>query len=201
MNVTERDKQIVKDLIDRGEPLPPKYKLALFADAPEVELIWQGKTSEVTSVVLPFQSIEQIDEPRAEDLTGKTLDLFTADARSGRQSGGWTNKLIWGDNKLVLASLKNGPLRREIEAAGGLKLIYIDPPFDVGADFSLNIEVGDETLTKEPSVIEEVAYRDTWGRGTDSYLSMIYERLQLMRDLLGNEGAIYVHCDWRVNSS
>jgi hypothetical protein len=101
MNLTERDKQIVKDHMDRGEPLPPKYKLALFADAPEVELIWQGKTSEVTSVVLPFQSIEQI-EPRSEDLTGKTLDLFAADARSGRQSGGWTNKLIWGDNKLAL---------------------------------------------------------------------------------------------------
>ena len=69
---------------------------------------------------------------------------------------------IWGDNKLVLASLKNGALRQEIEKAGGLKLVYIDPPFDVGADFSFDIEVGDgENLTKEPSVIEEVAYRDT----------------------------------------
>ena len=74
--------------------------------------------------------------------------LFAADAITRRQSHGWSNKLIWGDNKLVLSSLKNGPLRREIEAAGGLKLIYIDPPFDVGADFSVNIEVGEETLTK-----------------------------------------------------
>ena len=128
-------------MIERGEPLPPKYRLSLFADAPEVELIWQGKSSEVTTVVLPFQSIEQIDEPRAE--TGaQQLGLFAVDAGSGRQSGGWTNKLIWGDNKLVLSALKNGPLRREIEAAGGLKLIYIDPPFDVGADFSVNIEIG-----------------------------------------------------------
>ena len=102
MNLTERDKQIVKEHLDRSEPLPPKYKLMLLADAPEVELIWQGKSSEVTSVVLPFQSIEQIDEPRSEDLTGKTLDLFATDTRSGRQSGGWTNKLIWGDNELVL---------------------------------------------------------------------------------------------------
>jgi adenine-specific DNA-methyltransferase len=70
----------------------------------------------------------------------------------------------------VLASLKNGPLRREIEAAGGLKLIYIDPPFDVGADFSFVAEIGDEDLTKQPSVIEEIAYRDTWGRGHDSFL-------------------------------
>jgi len=199
MNLTDRDKQIIKEHIDRDEPLPPKYKVMLFADAPEVELIWQGKTNEIASVVLPFQSIEQIDEPRAETLSGKTLDLFAADAMSGRQSGGWTNKLIWGDNKLVLSSLKNGPMRREIEAAGGLKLVYIDPPFDVGADFSVNVDVGDEILTKEPSVLEELAYRDTWGRGADSYFTMIYERLRLMRDLLAQDGSIYVHCDWRVN--
>ena len=106
-------------------------------------------------------------------------DLFQIDRATGRQSGGWTNKLIWGDNKLVLASLKNGPLRREIENAGGLKLVYIDPPFDVGADFSFDIEIGDESLTKEPSVIEDIAYRDTWGRGTHSYISMLRERLSI----------------------
>ena len=97
-------------------------------------------------------------------------DLFPWDNRSGRQSGGWSNKLICGDNKLVLAALKNGPLRKEIEDAGGLKLVYIDPPFDVGADFSFRVEVGQAgTFTKEPSIIEEVAYRDTWGKGQDSY--------------------------------
>jgi hypothetical protein len=139
-----------------------------------VELVWQGKSSEVTSAVLPFQTIEQIDEPRHKAME-QVAGLFGADAR-GRQSSGWTNKLIWGNNNLVLSSLKNGPLRRQIEEAGGLKLIYIDPPFDVGADFSFTIEVGDgETLTKEPSLIEELAYRDTWGRGTDSYLAMLYE--------------------------
>ena len=90
---------------------------------------------------------------------------------------GWTNKLIWGDNKLILSSLKNGPLREEIEAQGGLKLIYIDPPFDVGADFSMDIEIGDETFTKKPRILEEIAYRDTWGKGTDSFIAMIYERL------------------------
>lgn len=198
MNLTEQEKEKIKAMIDRGEPLPPKYKLLLFADAPEVELIWEGKTNEVTNVVLPFQSIEQIDEPRME--TKENLGLFTVNSQ-GRQSGGWTNKLIWGDNKLVLSSLKNGPMRREIEAAGGLKLIYIDPPFDVGADFSVDIEVGEEErLTKEPSVLEELAYRDTWGKGTDSYLSMMYERLRIMHDLLADEGSIFVHCDWRVNS-
>lgn len=174
----------------------------LFEDAAEVELVWQGKTSEVTTAVLPFQSIEHIDEPRkGEKGMEYAGQLFAADGR-GRQSGGWTNKLIWGDNKLILSSLKNGPLRRQIEEAGGLKLIYIDPPFDVGADFSVNIEVGDgETLTKEPSVIEELAYRDTWGRGTDSYLAMFYERARLMRDLLADKGSIYVHLGWQVAAS
>ena len=68
----------------------------------------------------------------------------------GRQIAGWTNKLIWGDNKLILASLKSGSLRKEIDEAGGLKLIYIDPPFDVGADFSMKVEIGDEELVKKP---------------------------------------------------
>lgn len=199
MNLSDQEKEHLKSLIDAGKPLPPKYKLFLFEDPPEAELIWQGKTSEVTSVVLPFQSIEQIDEPRTES-KGEQLGMFAFDPRSGRQSGGWSNKLIWGDNKLVLSSLKNGPMRREIEAAGGLKLIYIDPPFDVGADFSINIEIGDETLTKEPSVIEELAYRDTWGRGTDSYLAMIHERMKIMRDLLAEDGTIYIHCDYHISS-
>jgi hypothetical protein len=199
MHLTDRDKQIIKDCIDRDEPLPAKYKLMLFADSPEVELIWQGKSSEVTSVVLPFQSIEQIDEPRQEvkKQIGGDLGLFAADVR-GRQSSGWTNKLIWGDNKLVLSSLKNGPLHRQIEDAGAVKLIYIDPPFDVGADFSFDVDIGDDTLTKEPSMIEELAYRDTWGKSGERYIQYMYERLKLMRDLLAEDGSIYVHCDWRV---
>ena len=99
-----------------------------------------------------------------------------------------------------MASLKGGAIREEIEKQGGLKLIYIDPPFDVGADFSMNIEIGEEELTKKPSVLEELAYRDTWGQGADSFIAMIYERLSLMRDLLADDGSIYVHCDYRVNS-
>lgn len=204
MHLTDREKELIKGHIDRGEPLPAKYKLALFADAPEVELIWQGKTSEVTSVVLPFQSIEQIDEPRREAPKEKQGGLFGVDPATGRQAagaaGGWSNKLIWGDNKLVLSSLKNGPMRRAIEEAGGLKLVYIDPPFDVGADFSVDIEIGEDVLTKEPSVLEEVAYRDTWGRGTDSYSQMIWERLQVVTSLLAHNGVVVVHCDLRVTS-
>lgn len=200
MNLTDREKEQLKAMIDAGQPLPPRFKAVLFDQPHEAELIWPGKTHEVTNVVLPFQSIEQIDEPRAGTQAG-TTDLFAFDQGTGRQTSGWTNKLIWGDNKLVLASLKNGPLRREIEAAGGLKLVYIDPPFDVGADFAFDVEIGDEQFRKSPSIIEEIAYRDTWGQGRSSYISMIYERLRIISDLLTSDGTIYVHLGWQVTHS
>ena len=198
--LTEQEQQEIIRYLESDKPLPDRYRFLLFEDKREVELVWNGKTSEVCNVVLPFQVIEQVDEPRAEkpEDTALQLDMFSIDTR-GRQLKGWTNKLIWGDNKLILSSLKNGPLREEIEKQGGLKLIYIDPPFDVGADFSMNIEIGDDTFTKKPGILEEIAYRDTWGKGADSFITMIYERLILMRDLLAEDGSVYVHCDWRVN--
>ena len=197
--LTEQEQQDIIRFIEADKPLPEKYRFLLFEDKREVELVWNSKTNEVCNIVLPFQSIELVDEPRAEKPadTSPWLELF--DER-GRQLKGWTNKLIWGDNKLILSSLKNGPLREEIQAQGGLKLIYIDPPFDVGADFSMDIEIGSDTLTKKPNILEEIAYRDTWGKGADSFIAMIYERLSLMRDLLADDGSVYVHCDWRVNS-
>jgi DNA modification methylase len=199
MKLTDNEIREVNKLIEAGKPLPDKYRFLLFDDKREVELIWNGKTNEVTNIVLPFQVIEQVDEPRLtkadqDDLAGSLFDF------RGRQKSGWSNKLIWGDNKLILSSLKNGPIREEIERAGGIKLIYIDPPFDVGADFSMDIEIGDDTFTKKPNVLEELAYRDTWGKGADSFIAMIYERLVLMRDLLAEDGSIYVHCDYRLNS-
>ena len=197
MPLSDNEKRDVIKYLESGKPLPEKYRFLLFDDDREVELVWNGKTNEVTNTVLPFQTIEHIDEPRSEDKKTSQHSLFDT---SGRQIKGWTNKLIWGDNKLILSSLKNGPMRKEIEAQGGLKLIYIDPPFDVGADFSMNIEIGDESFTKQPSVIEEVAYRDTWGKGADSFIAMLYERLKLMHDLLAEDGSIYVHCDWRVSA-
>lgn len=197
--LTDQEKQEIIRYIEADKPLPDKYRFLLFEDKREVELVWNGKTNEVCNIVLPFQVIEQVDEPRAEKPEDTEAQFSLFDER-GRQLKGWTNKLIWGDNKLVLSSLKNGPLREEIEAQGGLKLIYIDPPFDVGADFSMDIEIGGDTFTKKPNILEEIAYRDTWGKGADSFISMIYERLILMRDLLAEDGSIYVHCDWRVNS-
>src|SRR3989338_4716167 len=195
MKLSDHEIRDINKYLEEGKPLPDKYRFSIFEDKREVELVWNGKTNEVTNITLPFQVIEQVDEPRAENDVKMQMGLFDFDQR-GRQIKGWTNKLIWGDNKLILSSLKNGPLREEIEKMGGIKLIYIDPPFDVGADFSMDIVIGDETFTKEPTVLEELAYRDTWGKGADSFIAMIYERLSLMRDLLADDGSIYVHCDW-----
>ncbi|MEW5424104.1 site-specific DNA-methyltransferase [Amorphus sp. 3PC139-8] len=194
MKLTDNEIRDINKHLEAGKPLPDKYRFLLFDEKREVELVWNGKTGEVCNVVLPFQTIEQVDEPRAEKPSEAALQgsLFDLDAR-GRQLKGWTNKLIWGDNKLILSSLKNGPLRDEIERQGGLKLIYIDPPFDVGADFSMDIEIGGDTFTKRPNILEEIAYRDTWGDGADSFISMLYERLILMRDILASDGSIYVH--------
>ncbi len=199
MRLTDNEIRDITKYLEAGKPLPEMYRFLLFEEKREVELVWSGKTNEVCNVALPFQIIEQVDEPRSEKNTKLQFEFDLFDNR-GRQLKGWTNKLIWGDNKLILSSLKNGPLREEIEKEGGIKLIYIDPPFDVGADFSMNIEIGDEQFTKAPSVLEELAYRDTWGKGADSFIAMIYERLSLMRDLLSPDGSIYVHCDYRLSS-
>lgn len=196
-NLSDKEKEELISLIKEGRKLPKEFIYKLFADDEDVFLFWNGRSEEVTNVVLPFHSIEHVDEPRK--YSGEKLDLFSTDQR-GRQEKGWTNKLIWGDNKLVLSSLVNGPLREEIEKEGGLKLIYNDPPFAVGADFSFQIKLNGDEVTKRPSIIEEIAYRDTWGKGISSYLSMMYERLKLMHQLLADDGSIYVHCDYRVNS-
>lgn len=119
--LTDAEQRDLVALIQQGKTIPEKYRFILFEEKREVELVWNGKTRDVCTTVLPFQTLEHIDEPRTE--TKVQEDLF--DSR-GRQLRGWTNKLIWGDNKLILSSLKAGALRKQIEDAGGLKLIVND---------------------------------------------------------------------------
>lgn len=95
-DLSEAEQRDLVTLIQQGKPLPEKYRFILFEDKREVELLWNGKTRDICTTVLPFQTLEHIDEPRAETKTQH--DLF--DSR-GRQLRGWTNKLIWGDNKLI----------------------------------------------------------------------------------------------------
>jgi len=124
MKLTNNEIRDINRHLEKGKPLPEKYRFLLFEDKREVELVWNGKISEVCNVVLPFQVIEQVDEPREEKAVKLQMDLF--DMQTGRQIKGWNNKLIWGDNKLILSSLKNGPLREEIEAQDGGDFIYCE---------------------------------------------------------------------------
>ena len=160
-----------------------------------VELIWDGKYKDgkrvqPVRVALPFQTIETVNESAQE--RQKMLDFFSA----GRDSD-WRNRLIWGDKKYVLPSLL-------AEFAGKVNLIYIDPPFATGANFSFTASIPDDpdlegdqgaTFTKQPSMIEEKAYRDTWGKGLDSFMQWFYETITLLKDLLTEDGSIYVHLD------
>jgi len=167
----------------------------------KTELVWEGKYDEhgnrrvvdVAGCAMPLQKIETVDEPASRLMERGHGKLWDA-AKAHRDD--FRNMLIWGDNKLVIASLLS-------QFKGKVDLIYIDPPFDVGADFTMDVPIGDEkeTVGKDQSTLEMVAYRDTWGKGTDSYLHVMYERLTLMRELLSERGSIYVHCDWRIDSA
>lgn len=151
-----------------------------------VRLEWDGKPERVEHVQLPFQTVETINESRATRKRDRGA-LFASDAPDDVR-----NLLIWGDNKLVMGSL----LR---DYAGQIKLVYIDPPFDTGADFSYRVSVGDSSVEKMPSILEEHAYRDTWGHGQSSYLSMLYERVVLIHELLSETGSLYLHVGTNVS--
>lgn len=156
-----------------------------------VELIWEGKYDEngkrtaPLRLQLPFQTVETVNESAQE--RQMTLDLFSA----GRPAE-WRNRLIWGDKKYVLPALLD-------EFAGQVDLIYIDPPFATGADFSFRVSVNGAAFEKEPSIIEQKAYRDTWGRGYDSYLAWFYETAVVLNELLADTGSLYLHSDAQVS--
>ena len=165
------------------------------------ELVWEGKYDErgkrvaPLRVALPYQTVETINEATQERQKNLLLEPTAAYGQK------WRNRLIWGDKKYALPSLLP-------DFAGKVNLIYIDPPFDTGAYFSYTATVPDHpdsdeddsfTFTKEPSIIEHKAYRDTWGRGLNSYLQWFYETVVILHELLDESGSLYVHLDPRVS--
>ena len=153
------------------------------------ELIWQGKYNKdgkknaPVRIALPFQTIETVNESAQDRL--RTLDLFA----QGRPTD-WRNRLIWGDKKYVLPSLLP-------EFAGKVNLIYIDPPFFTGTDQLITVPISEsnEFFIKEPSIIKEAAYRNVWRKGSDSFCNWMYETLYFLRELLKENGAIFIRFD------
>jgi adenine-specific DNA-methyltransferase len=146
-----------------------------------VRLEWDGKPERIERLGLPFQTVETINESRATRERDAGA-LFGTDGTPSTER----NRLIWGDNKLVMSSLLES-------YAGQLDLVYIDPPFDTGTDFSHRIAIGDASVVKQPSILEEHAYRDTWGKGRSSYLTMLHERIALIHELLCDTGLLFLH--------
>jgi len=178
-------------------------------DKKYVELIWAEKykdfvrpkkKTEIERIALPFQLTETVNEPRIKEYEASLGKMFSPKAKYPENyPQDWKNKLIWGDNKIVMESLLRGDKSSDIPSmAGKINLIYIDPPFFTGSDFAVRAKVGQEEVEKEPSIIEQRAYIDTWSQGIASYLKYMYERLVLMRELLADNGSIYVHLDWHV---
>ncbi len=111
----------------------------------------------------------------------------------------WRNRLIYGDNQFIMQALLAGDPDTAMPSLRGMvDLIYIDPPFDSKADYRTKVSLPNISLSQKPTVIEQFAYSDTWKDGTVSYLEMLYPRLVLMRELLSEQGSIYVHIDWHV---
>ncbi len=147
-------------------------------------LTWKNKRTEVEKIPLPFQKVETINLARA--------NVDTLAKYRPYDENDWKNKLIWGDNKYILASLLS-------EYSGKVKLIYIDPPFFTGTNMNMTIDIGDHEAVKEPSSLEEVAYRNMWKDGPDSFFQYIYDRLVIMKDLLSKDGSIWVRFDYHYS--
>ena len=107
--------------------------------------------------------------------------------RYGSEQDGWINKIFWGDNLQVMSHLLK-------KYRGKVKLVYIDPPFDSRVDYKKKIEIKKKKVSNDISSFEEKQYGDIWTN--DEYLQFIYERLVIIKELLTEDGTIYIHCDW-----
>ncbi|MBA4072452.1 MAG: restriction endonuclease subunit M [Gemmatimonas sp.] len=146
-------------------------------------LTWVGKRALERVTAFPAQPVERFSAPGADQPASWT------DWPAGYPQGGL---LFHGDNKEVLAHLLANGFR------GKVKLIYIDPPFDSGADYVRKVALRGAKGTAKLdgasySLGEQVQYTDIWAN--DNYLQFMYERLILLKELLADGGSILLHCD------
>ena len=140
-------------------------------------------TLQTNEYVLPVRKEENLFKSKYQEIDGQN----------------WFNRLCYGDNLLVMQALLNGDEATGLPSMRGkIDLIYIDPPYDSKADYRTKITLPNCDIEQRPNVLEQFAYSDTWKEGTVSYLKMMYPRLYLMKELLSEQGSIYVHVDWHV---
>lgn len=147
------------------------------------------------------QNIESVEDFKFEPIKGQPMlnwrgkrpftstQFYPAQPKEsyGEEVNGWMNKIFWGDNLQVMSHLLK-------HYRGQVDLIYIDPPYDSKADYKKKIELRGKEATNDKTAFEEKQYTDIWSN--DEYLQFMYERLILMRELLSENGTIYLHCDW-----
>lgn len=188
-------KYAMQNKIIKGGLLMPQ--ISLIEELPKI--VAEGK-KEVERIMERLQSPNRIRLQTNElVIPSKDMRGFLSGQTGIYSSQDWYNRLIYGDNLLVMQALLAGDEENELSSLRGkIDLIYIDPPFDSKADYRTKITLPSGDIEQKPSVIEQFAYSDTWKEGTVSYLKMMYPRLVLMRELLGERGSIYVHVDWHV---
>ncbi|HEY3353163.1 MAG TPA: site-specific DNA-methyltransferase [Polyangia bacterium] len=189
--------------VDGGE-----YAMSLEVQPRKPRLAWQGMYRHELAVEVPTQVVEIVRPGRAVDRGAQLAGIDTRQVTARDTSELPPNRLIWtNDNLVALETLlrERDPKTRDHRYRGKVDLIYIDPPFMVNSDFradnAIDIELDEDAgvqATKEPSLVEILAYKDTWRQGLDSLLTMLKRRLVLLKELLAPTGSIYVHLDWHA---
>ena len=191
---------------------PDDFTLEVQVEPRKPRLAWQGMDRKEAVVSVPTQVVEIVRPGRARDHGDSLLNTGTkAYARVAGEPVSTElppNRLIWtNDNLVALQTLldERDPESHEYRYRGKVDLIYIDPPFMVNSDFradnTIDIDIDEDEgvqAKKEPSLVEHLAYRDTWRQGLDSFLSMLKRRLELLKDFLASTGSICVHLDWHT---
>jgi len=185
----------------------PDLTISLDVEPRKPRLAWQGMERREAAVSVPTQVVEIVRPGKAQG-GDDLLPGITAGQQRERPDGLPHNRLIWtNDNLVALQTLldERDPVTRDYRYRGKVDLVYIDPPFMVQGDFiadnAIDVDLDEEehvSAKKEPSLVEILAYRDTWRQGLDSFLSMLRSRLVLLKGLLASTGSIYVHLDWHA---
>lgn len=168
-----------------------------------VNFNWEGKRKDIDFLnllehekELEFKVIESIKSPINENIRRESKTIYKngkKELRNPKKEQSWENQLFWGDNYLVMKFLMK-------QFRAKINLIYFDPPFATGGDFNYIIQIGESEASKSSSKwLRKIAYKDSWKEGFNSYLNFMYERLVLMKELLSQEGSIYVHLDWHMS--